>query len=110
MLLEFPGASGLKSCIVIVTLLPLLNANVEERACAHSLRIRMQCCPARISMADGGQPSHNHIQGLLQRGVKPDQIILAVPGRDCHVKESYDEIEVMNEDLPFIYPDAFDDE
>ena len=28
----------------------------------------------------------------------------------CHVEESYDETEVMQQDLPFIYPEAFDDE
>lgn len=50
------------------------------------------------------------IQGLLQRGVKPEQIILAVPAPECHVQESYDEPEIMQADLPFIYQDAFDDD
>ena len=45
----------------------------------------------------------------MQRGVKPEQIILAVPAQECHVEESYDEVEIMQEDLPFIYPDAFED-
>ena len=51
------------------------------------------------------------IQGLLKRGVKPEQIMLAIPGPECHVKESYDEAEkdLMKQDLPFIYTDAFED-
>ena len=52
------------------------------------------------------------IQGLLHRGVKPEQIILVQPKVECHVEESYDEPdrETMRQDLPFIYQDAFDDE
>ena len=42
--------------------------------------------------------------------MKPEQITLAVPAPECHVEESYDEGEVMKQDLPFIYPDAFEDE
>lgn len=45
----------------------------------------------------------------MQRGVKPSQIILAIPRRHCHVEEVYDEEEIMQQDLPYIYPDAFDD-
>jgi len=33
-----------------------------------------------------------------------------VPAPECHVKESYDEPDIMHADLPFIYQDAFDDE
>ena len=45
----------------------------------------------------------------MQRGVKPEQIVLAIPAPVCHVEESYDEPEVLEQDLPFIYPEAFDD-
>ena len=50
------------------------------------------------------------IQGLMKRGVKPEQIILAIPAIESHVEENYDEKAVMEEDLPFIYPEAFPDE
>jgi hypothetical protein len=52
-----------------------------------------------------GRSLHTYccIQGLLQRGVKPEQIILAIPDRECHVQESYDEPEIMHQDLPYIY-------
>lgn len=53
-----------------------------------------------------GRTLHTYccIQGLLQRGVKPEQITLAIPDSECHVKESYDgEEDVMGEDLPYIY-------
>ena len=51
------------------------------------------------------------IQGLLHRGVKPEQIILVIPKIECHVEESYDEPdrETMYQDLPYIYQDAFED-
>jgi hypothetical protein len=49
------------------------------------------------------------IKGLVQRGVKPSQIILAVPARQSHVEQGYDEAAAMEADLPFIYPEAFDD-
>lgn len=44
--------------------------------------------------------------------MKPEQITLAIPGTDCHVRESYDadEDDIMKQDLPFIYPEAFEDE
>jgi len=29
--------------------------------------------------------------------------VLAIPAAECHVEESYDEAEVLNEDLPYIY-------
>ena len=59
-----------------------------------------------------GRSLHTYccIQGLMERGVKPEQIILAIPSNECHVSESYDEKEIMNQDLPFIYPEAFEDE
>ena len=60
-----------------------------------------------------GRTLHTYccIQGLLQRGVKPEQITLAIPDSECHVKESYDnEEDVMAEDLPYIYQDAFEDQ
>ena len=59
-----------------------------------------------------GRSLHTYccIQGLMERGVKPEQIILAIPSTECHVSESYDEKEVMAQDLPFIYPEAFEDE
>ena len=49
------------------------------------------------------------IKGLIHRGVKPQQIILAVPAKNSHVQDGYDEMAAMEEDLPFIYPEAFDD-
>lgn len=42
--------------------------------------------------------------------MKPEQITLAIPAPECHVQESYDEPDIMKQDLPFIYPDAFEDE
>jgi hypothetical protein len=59
-----------------------------------------------------GRSLHTYtcIQGLVSRGVKPEQITLAIPAQECHVEEVYDEVELMNEDLPFIYPNAFQDE
>jgi hypothetical protein len=40
---------------------------------------------------------------------------LAIPDNECHVSENYDLSEpemqdLMKTDLPFIYPDAFEDE
>jgi hypothetical protein len=46
----------------------------------------------------------------MERGVKPEQIILAIPAPESHVSESYDDPAAMAEDLPFIYPGAFEDE
>uniref|UniRef100_A0A7S3MYV1 CFAP61 dimerisation domain-containing protein n=1 Tax=Strombidium inclinatum TaxID=197538 RepID=A0A7S3MYV1_9SPIT len=58
-----------------------------------------------------GRTLHTYccIQGLLQRGVKPEQIILAIPASECHVEENYDEVEERLKDMPFIYPEAFED-
>ena len=50
------------------------------------------------------------IQGLLVRGVKPEQIVLAIPASECHVEESYDEPEIRLADMPYIYPEAFKDQ
>jgi hypothetical protein len=59
-----------------------------------------------------GRSLHTYccIQGLMERGVKPEQIILAIPAPESHVSESYDDPAAMAEDLPFIYPGAFEDE
>jgi hypothetical protein len=35
---------------------------------------------------------------------------LALPAAECHVEESYDEPEILKYDMPFIYPNAFEDE
>jgi len=48
------------------------------------------------------------IQGLIQRGVRPSNIMLAIPRIYCHVNES--EETSVEQDIPVIYPDAFDDE
>ena len=50
------------------------------------------------------------IKGLLARGTKPEQITLVIPGKTCHVMESYDDEEEMIKDLEVINPPAFDDE
>jgi hypothetical protein len=50
------------------------------------------------------------IQGLVQRGLKYEQITLVIPKKECHAELSYDEEELMNQDLPIINPDAFEDE
>lgn len=50
------------------------------------------------------------IQGLLSRGMRPEQITYVIPGETCHVQESYDEEEEMYNDLPIINPPAFSDE
>lgn len=50
------------------------------------------------------------IKGLMQRGMRPEQITLVLPGKTCHVSEAYDDEEEMNLDLPFINPQAFEDE
>ena len=48
------------------------------------------------------------IQGLIHRGVNPKNITLAIPRYNTHVNEEEDTD--LNEDLPIIYPDAFEDE
>jgi len=45
------------------------------------------------------------IQGLLDRGVSAKNIIIAIPKRDCHCNEDQD----LNDELDYIYPDAFED-
>lgn len=42
-----------------------------------------------------GRTLHTYccIQGLLKRGVEPQNIILAIPDEHCHVEENYNEIE-----------------
>ena len=45
------------------------------------------------------------IQGLLDRGVSAKNIILAIPRINCHVNED----EELTEELPIIYPSAFED-
>ena len=55
-----------------------------------------------------GRTLHTYccVQGLLQRGVKPEQIILAIPKPDCHIEEG----DATAADMPHIYPEAFEDE
>ena len=48
------------------------------------------------------------IQGMIHRGVNPKNIIMAIPRNNTHVNEEDDPD--MDEDLPIIYPDAFEDE
>jgi len=50
------------------------------------------------------------VQGLLARGLKPEQITLVLPGIHCHVMDNYDSEEELLQDLPFINPPAFEDE
>jgi hypothetical protein len=62
-----------------------------------------------------GRTLHTYccIQGLIERGVKPENITLVVPKDNCHVEESYDLEDPdnnMKQDLPHIYPNAFEDE
>lgn len=42
--------------------------------------------------------------------MRPEQIIVVIPGRTCHVEDNYDEEEEMEKDLPIINPEAFEDE
>jgi len=46
------------------------------------------------------------IQGLIERGVQPKNIIIAIPRRDCHVNEDT----TLTAELDYIYPNAFEDE
>lgn len=50
------------------------------------------------------------IKGLIQRGMRPEQITLVQPGKTCHLNEAYDDEEEMNADIPYINPQAFEDE
>jgi len=49
------------------------------------------------------------IQGLVRRGVRPQNIYLIIPDSDCHLDANYDEKEEMEADIPFINPEAFKD-
>jgi len=49
------------------------------------------------------------IQGLIRRGVRPQNIYLIIPDADCHLDANYDEIDEMESDIPFINPEAFKD-
>jgi hypothetical protein len=42
----------------------------------------------------------------MDRGVSAKNIIMAIPRQDCHVNEDMD----LTEELPIIYPNAFEDE
>ena len=48
------------------------------------------------------------IQGLIHRGVCPKNITMAIPRQNTHCNEEEDPM--MEEDLPVIYPNAFEDE
>ncbi len=52
------------------------------------------------------------VQGLLERGVKPHNISLVVPKKECHVQKGYNEEDnrEMELDMPIINPDAFEDD
>lgn len=59
-----------------------------------------------------GRTLHTYalIQGLLNAGVRPSSIILAIPEASCHLEEYDDSDTIMQEDLPVIYPNAYEDE
>jgi hypothetical protein len=42
--------------------------------------------------------------------MKYEQIILVIPGKNCHVMDNYDEEEELDQDRDVIYPNAFPDE
>ena len=42
--------------------------------------------------------------------MQPSSIILAIPEASCHIEEYDDSDAIMQEDLPVIYPTAFEDE
>ena len=44
------------------------------------------------------------IKGLLQRGMRAEQITLVQPGKTCHLQDSYDDEKEMTADLPYINP------
>lgn len=50
------------------------------------------------------------IKGLLARGMRAEQITLIIPGKTCHLADAYDDEEEMMKDLPYINPQAFEDE
>ena len=55
-----------------------------------------------------GRTLHTYccIQGLIARGVRPEQIILAVPQTRSHLEVE----DASDADLPHVYPDAFEDQ
>jgi NAD(P)H-nitrite reductase large subunit len=59
-----------------------------------------------------GRALHGYatIKGLLSRGMRPEQITLVLPGKTCHLNEAYDDEIEMTNDLPFINPEAFEDD
>lgn len=65
---------------------------------------RQTCCVVY------GRTLHTYvtIQGLMHRGVKPQNIQLCIPRLECHVNEEQDD--QITEDMPYIYPDAFEDD
>ena len=55
--------------------------------------------------------AYNCIQGLLHRGVKPENIYFVMPDEWCHVEDFYGENDPdLDLDLPIINPNAFEDE
>jgi hypothetical protein len=42
--------------------------------------------------------------------MRAEQITLVQPGRTCHLQDSYDDVNEMTTDLPYINPQAFEDE
>ena len=59
-----------------------------------------------------GRSLHSYacIKGLINRGMRPEQITLILPGQTCHLAAQYDDEEDMMNDLPYINPQAFEDE
>lgn len=59
-----------------------------------------------------GRTLHTYalVQGLLNRGVSPSSIIMCVPEPQCHMTEYDASDPIMQEDLPVIYPNAYEDE
>ena len=47
---------------------------------------------------------------MLNRGVRPSSIILAIPKDHNHIEEYNESDPIMQEDLPVIYPNAFEDD
>jgi len=42
--------------------------------------------------------------------MRAEQITVVLPGKTCHLNEAYDDEEEMLNDLPYINPQAFDDD
>lgn len=51
--------------------------------------------------------TYTMIQGMLNRGVQPKCITLAIPKENIHVNEDFDQR--INESMEWIYPNAFED-